>query len=216
MTPFHGFGPGLIDFYLALEQHNNREWFQANRASYDSEVGSPLKALAHELESQYPPVKVFRPFRNNRFWPELPPLNEHASLVANAGAMAILYLRIDADGMLVNGGSHQLDRAQISRFRSIVATDEGAAKVRSLLAEAASAGFAINEESKLKSAPRGYSKDHPHIDLLRLRSLSLSRHYPPGPWLTTRESLDLIVGGWQTVMPWVQWLRVNLDFAQLN
>jgi len=216
LNQFHGFGPGLVDFYLALEQHNNREWFQANRARYEAEIGSPLKALAQELESQYPPVKVFRPFRNTRFWPELPPLNEHASLVANAGDVAILYLRIDADGMLITGGSHQLDRAQISHFRSIVATDKGAARVRSLLAEAAAAGFSISEEFSLKTAPRGYSRDHPHIDLLRLRSLSLGRHYSPGPWLATRESLDLIASGWQTMMPWVRWLRANLDFAQLN
>ncbi|MDO8733176.1 MAG: DUF2461 family protein [Actinomycetota bacterium] len=216
MPDFQGFGPGLIDFYLALEKNNNREWFQANRATYDSQVALPLKALASELETKYAPIKVFRPYRNTRFWPELPPLNEHASLVANAGELAIFYLRIDADGMLVNGGSHQLDRTQIAHFRSIVATEKGASMVRGLLADAATQGFTLADESSLKTAPRGYSKDHPNIDLLRLRSLSLSRHHAPGRWLATRESLDRIVNGWQSVTPWVRWLREDLGFAQFN
>ncbi|MDO9484742.1 MAG: DUF2461 family protein [Actinomycetota bacterium] len=216
MSEFKGFGPGLIDYYLDLEQHNNREWFLANRASYDSEVALPLKALALDLAADYAPVKVFRPYRNNRFWPELPPLNEHASLVANVGSTAVYYLRIDADGMLVNGGSHDLSRDQLALFRTIVATQDGAAEVRSLLSDAAANGFRLAEANQLKTAPRGYSKDHPNIDLLRLRSLSLSRHFPPGKWLASRESYERIVEGWQAVTPWVTWLRVNVPIAQLN
>jgi uncharacterized protein (TIGR02453 family) len=216
LSGFQGFGTGLIDFYLALEEHNNREWFHAHRAMYESEVAMPLKSLAAELELQYSPVKVFRPFRNNRFWPEQPPLNEHASLVANAGSMAVFYLRLDADGMLVNGGSHELDRNQLTRFRGIVATEKGAVKVRTMLARAAQHGFTISNEFNLKTAPRGYSRDHPNIDLLRLRSLSLSRHYTPGPWLGTRESFDRIVGGWEAITPWVRWLRSNVGNAQSN
>ncbi len=214
MPDFQGFGPGVVDFYLELEQHNNREWFHANRARYDSEVAIPLKALASTLERAYPPVKVFRPFRNTRFWPELPPLNEHASLVANAGSSAIYYLRLDADGMLVNGGSHELSKQQLAIFRSIVATDSGAGEVRALLAEAKSHGFTLSQEHSLKTAPRGYSRDHPSIDLLRLRSLALSSHHPPGPWLATRESLARIIEGWRQVTPWVAWLRTNLGIAQ--
>lgn len=216
MPQFQGFGTGLIDYYLALEQNNNREWFHANRAAYDNEVAVPLKSLASDLEDDYAPVKVFRPYRNTRFWPELPPLNEHASLVANAGSLAIFYLRIDADGMLINGGSHELARHQLAHFRSIVSTDEGAAPVRALLSDAASKGFALGQEYSLKTAPRGYSKDHPNIDLLRLRRLSLSRHFAPGAWLATRDSYERITQGWRTVTPWVMWLRANLDIAQLN
>ena len=37
----------------------------------------------------------------------------------------------------------------------------------------------------LKTAPRGYPKDHPRIELLRYKGLITWRTWPPGPWLGT-------------------------------
>ena len=209
-TAFSGFGKDLIKYYIQLEENNNREWFHANRAMYDVNVAIPLKKLAEDLSVNYGPIKIFRPYRNVRFWPDLPPLNEHASLTANAEANSAYYLRIDADGMLLGAGNWQPSKAQLTQFRVIASTDSGAQAIRSVLAKVQAHGFELSTDNALKSAPRGYAKDNPNIGLLRLRSLSLSAHFAPGPWLYSSDCLTKVLLGWQTLTPWIQWLRSHL------
>lgn len=210
MTSFTGFGKDLIKYYLQLEENNNREWFHAHRAMYDENVAVPLKNLAADLSLDFGPVKIFRPYRNVRFWPDLPPLNEHASLTADAEYNSAFYLRIDADGMLLGAGNWQPSKAQLTQFRAIAATETGARVIRDLLDEMQKHLFELMTDNALKSAPRGYPKDHPNIDLLRLKSLSLSAHLAPGPWLYSSKCRDKVMTGWQALTPWIHWLRANL------
>jgi len=209
-TSFTGFGKDLIKYYLQLEENNNREWFHSHRAMYDENVAFPLKKLAEDLSVDYAPVKIFRPYRNVRFWPDLPPLNEHASLTANAEANSAFYLRIDADGMLLGAGNWQPSKSQLAEFRVIASTHSGAQAIRSILKNLHARSFEVSTDTALKSAPRGYAKDDPNIDLLRLKSLSLSAHFPPGPWLYSRDCLNKVQFGWHILTPWIQWLRSNL------
>jgi len=209
-TVFTGFGKDLIKYYIQLEENNNREWFHANRAMYDENVAIPLKKIAEDLSIDYGPVKIFRPYRNVRFWPDLPPLNEHASLTANAEANSAYYLRIDADGMLLGAGNWQPSKSQLTEFRMIAATNSGAQSIRSVLTKLHAHSFELSTENALKSAPRGYAKDDPNIDLLRLKSLSLSAHFSPGPWLYSSDFLNRVQAGWQSLTPWILWLRSNL------
>jgi len=210
MNEFKGFGKGLIHYYLALEENNNREWFHANRNMYDVNVALPLKALAAELETNYAPVKVFRPYRNVRFWPDLPPLNEHASLIANNVGNAAYYLRVDADGILLGCGSFQPTKNQLTTFRQLADSDSGAKEIRKVLAKVQKSGFELNSENALKSAPRGFDKDHPNIDLLRLKSLALFQHWAPPTWLYSRDCFTQITESWKSACPWVDWIRAHL------
>lgn len=210
MNEFQGFGKDLVKYYLALEENNNREWFNANRTMYDTNVALPLKALAAELEAEFAPVKVFRPYRNVRFWPDLPPINEHASLIANTEGNAAYYLRIDADGVLMGAGMWQPSKNQLTKFRQIAATDSGAKEIRKVLAKVEKAGFALMTDNAVKSAPRGFAKDHPNIDLLRLKSLALSQHWTLQPWLYSPACLATITKAWKAASPWIEWLRSNL------
>ena len=210
MNEFNGFGKDLVKYYLTLEENNNREWFHANRAMYNATVAFPLKALASELEANYPPGKVFRPYRNVRFWPDLPPLNEHASLIANYVGNAAYFMRIDADGMLLGSGTFQPTKNQLTTFRQLASDENSAKEIRKALAKVQKSGFELMTDSALKSAPRGFDKDHPNIDLLRLKSLALSQHWAPHPWLYTRECLTHITTSWKATSPWVDWLRTNL------
>ena len=46
---FTGFTPEAIDFLWGIRMNNNREWFQANKKQYVSQVYEPMKALGQEL-----------------------------------------------------------------------------------------------------------------------------------------------------------------------
>ena len=58
----------------------------------------------------------------------------------------------------------------------------------------------------LGSAPRGYPKDHPRIELLRCRGLICWRHWPVAPWLSTEKARDHVVGFLRTAAPLHRWL----------
>ena len=45
LQEFTGFRPAALGFLRALARHNDRGWFEANRARYESELREPLAAL---------------------------------------------------------------------------------------------------------------------------------------------------------------------------
>ena len=63
---------------------------------------------------------------------------------------------------------------------------------------------------ELKTVPRGWSRDHPRLDLLRLRNLTLHRTYPPGAWLSTPECLARVEQTWRELDRWNDWLHRNV------
>ena len=47
---FRGFGPGALRFLRSLARNNRREWFEARRAIYETEVREPMRALVEEMD----------------------------------------------------------------------------------------------------------------------------------------------------------------------
>lgn len=79
---FEGFGEDALEFYLGLAADNSRTYWQAHRPRYEASVARPLRALASELEPDYGPFKIFRPYRDVRFSPDKRPYKEAAGMVA--------------------------------------------------------------------------------------------------------------------------------------
>ena len=72
-------------------------------------------------------------------------------------------------------------------------------------AAAADLGLSTGGE-QLKTAPRGWPRDHPRIDLLRRKGLYVMRHHNPGRWLHTAEARELVSSGWRSARPLLDWL----------
>jgi hypothetical protein len=62
----------------------------------------------------------------------------------------------------------------------------------------------------LKTAPRGYPKDHPRIELLRHKGLVAWREWPAGPWLGTKRAKDRVVELLRGSRRIERWLRTNV------
>lgn len=202
---FTGFGPGLVDLYLGLHEENSREYWLAHKDVYENEVRIPLELLAGELTPEFGEPKVFRPNRDLRFSADKRPYKEQASLVVADGAGA-LYAQVSAEGLRVAGGWWQPSREQLAAFR--LAVDDGGPgdALDQLLAELDAAGLALGTRSTLKTAPRGWPKDHPRIELLRLRTLTVGAAHPPQAWLHTRECMSRIANHWRGVQRWNAYL----------
>ena len=62
----------------------------------------------------------------------------------------------------------------------------------------------------VKTAPRGYSPDHPRIDLLRLGGLAAMFGHKPAAWLHTAKAKDRVIDGWHRLQPLNDWLARNV------
>jgi hypothetical protein len=62
------------------------------------------------------------------------------------------------------------------------------------------------EGTRLKSRPRGIAADHPHLELLRYRTLYVHRAWSPAAWMGSRTALTRVADHWRTMRPLLEWL----------
>jgi len=72
------------------------------------------------------------------------------------------------------------------------------------------AGLTITAASTLSTAPRGYPKDHPRIELLRMKGLVTWKQWPVAPWLATAKAKDRVVSVLRDSAELAHWLDVHV------
>ena len=65
----------------------------------------------------------------------------------------------------------------------------------------------------LKTAPRGYPKDHPRIELLQLKGIVMSKGWPVGGWLGTKKAKDRVVATLEAARPLDVWIAEHVGVA---
>ncbi|HZV74493.1 MAG TPA: DUF2461 domain-containing protein [Conexibacter sp.] len=205
MASFRGFPPGALDFLRELEASNEREWFKANRARYDELLVAPARALGEDLAADFGRPHLFRPYNDTRFHPG-PPIKEHLGLAVGYEGAGGFYVELSLDGLLVAAGLHNPAPDQVERMRRLVADGRTAAPLAKAIATARAAGLALGEPDLVR-APRGYPADHPRIDLLRHRALTVSHRHPLAGWIHRPSAGARIRNELAAAAPLVRWLR---------
>lgn len=195
--------PEALAFLRELEENNDRAWFKANRHRYDEYLVAPARALAEKL-SDLGRAHFFRPYNNLRFRPG-PPLKENLGVAIGYGGAGGFYFDLSLDGLLVAAGLHQPAADQLERFRAAMDDERRAGGFTRALATAQRAGLSPSEPA-LKRAPRGYAMDHPRIDHLRRRELTVSRRHPLEPWLHDPTCDERVRSQLRAARPLVKWL----------
>ena len=195
--------PEALDFLRDLEANNDADWFRAERQRYDAHLVAPARELAAKL-SHLGQAHLFRPYNNLRFRPG-PPLKEHLGVAIGYGAAGGFYVELSLDGLLVAAGLHHPAPDQLERFRAAIDDDRHARGYERALGTAARAGL-VPAEPELKRAPRGYPADHPRIEHLRRRQLTVSRRHPLEPWLHEPACDERIRSELRAAGPLVRWL----------
>ena len=211
---FQGFGAGACRFYEELAEDNSRDWFAANRARYEAEVRAPLEYLLDDLADEFGEGKVFRPHRDVRFSKDKSPYKTNAAAVieGDAGARS-LYVQISAEGLMIGGGAYHLAGEPLDRLRAAIDDDRTGPELEEIVADLRAAGAQTGAHEQLKTAPRGYPKDHPRIDLLRNKGIIGWWEHPPRRWLQTPEARNRLADGWRRLGPLNAWLDVNVRAA---
>jgi uncharacterized protein (TIGR02453 family) len=211
VAAFAGFPPEAIEFLRELEDNNDRGWFKANRRRYDEYLVAPVTALGEELAGLGLP-RLFRPWNDTRFRPG-PPIKEHVGLAIGYEGAGGFYVELSLDGLLVAAGLHNPAPDQVERLRRAVDAGRSAAPLTRAIAQAGGAGLELNQPD-LRRAPRGYSSDHPRLDLLRRRRLTVAQRHALGSWLHKPSAGRRIRVELDAAAPLVRWLREHVGPTQ--
>lgn len=199
MSDWPVFGRGAAGFYRGLAADNSRAYFEAHRDVYERAIRVPLEDLVDLAQERYGPGKVFRPNRDVRFSHDKSPYKLAGAMTA--GRLGGVYVQVSADGVSAGGGLYKPSRDQLGRAREAIAgRDRAARALREAIDAATGSGLEIMGP-QLATAPRGYDRDHPQIDLLRMQNYAALR---PLPLSATQDDVAAI---WRAVEPLLVWVE---------
>jgi len=178
---FRGWPSEALEFYEGLEADNSKTYWTANKAVYDEKVAAPMAALLADLEPEFGPGRIFRPYRDVRFSADKSPYKTAIAATLFQGG----YIQLSAQGLGAGSGMYHMERDQLARYRAAVDDPKSGAVLSELVAAAAADGITIHGHDSLKRVPRGYPVDHPRADLLRHKGVVAWKDWPVAPWLGT-------------------------------
>jgi uncharacterized protein (TIGR02453 family) len=215
---FDGFPRETFTWFTGLEADNSKDYFTAHRDIYDRGVRGPLEAMLEELADELGGhVKMFRQNRDIRFSTDKSPYKTttYGLILERPRGLPALYAQLSATGLFAGSGYHVLVADQLTRFRDAVADDSAGPELERAIATARAAGLEVFGEA-LKTAPRGYPRDHPRVALLRHKSLVAGRRLDPRPRGITRDAaLDHARTAWGACLPLTTWLDEHVGGSEV-
>ena len=180
------FTPSLFDFLEDLAANNRRDWFQANKQRYRTDVQDPLLRFVDDFEDRLASISthmvadarwsggsVFRIYRDVRFSKDKTPYKTNAGVhfrheagrdVHGPG----LYLHLEPGMVFAGAGLWRPNATTAGKIRAAIV--ENPDRWRQIVSEPDFASTFTLEGESLKRAPRGFDPDHPLIHYLKLKS----------------------------------------------
>ena len=203
---FRGWPVEALEFFEGLEADNSKAYWQANKSVYEDTVRRPMEELLAELAPEFGEGKIFRPYRDVRFSADKSLYKTHIAATVGEGG----YVHLSAEGLGAGAGMWEMAPDQLERYRQAVAEDRSGKRLASIVTEAAGNRIRIQGHGELKTAPKGYPKDHPRVDLLRYKGITAWTEWPAGAWLGTAKAKTRVVDFLRGARPLNAWLGKNV------
>ena len=211
---FSGFPDEAIPFYEGLAADNTRTYWLANKPVFERAVRQPMLALLDEL-GDHGPFHVFRPNKDVRFSKDKKPYKDHIGAYGESQGGAGYYVQFSAAGILAGSGYYQMAGDQLERFRAALDSDVLGRELEAIAAAVEAGGLTLGAISELKTAPRGYPKDHPRITFLRRKGLIASKQWKPAAWMRSRAVVTRVRDAWQAADAMNAWLDLHVGPSTL-
>ncbi len=180
----------ILSYLQALSRHNQKAWFEEHRADYAAARGLFEQFLDGLIDGLREPDGLqgltakeclARIHRDVRFSKDKSPYKTNfGALIAPGGWKSLAhgyYIGLEPGGRsIVAGGLYSPTPAQLDGFRQAVHADAAALK-RITRAKAFVENFGAIEGERLKTAPKGYDRDHPELALLQLKQVTVVRRF---------------------------------------
>jgi uncharacterized protein (TIGR02453 family) len=208
---FRGWPVEALEFYDGLAADNSKTFWTAHVEVYEQQVRAPMLELLAALEPEFGPGKIFRPYRDVRFSKDKTPYKTHCGAWLESGG----YVQLSADGLAAGNGYYQMAPDQLERYRAAVAGDRTGGELIRLIEVIEKAGVGVVGHGSLKTAPRGYPKDHPRIELLRHKGLTTWQEWAPAAWMGTAAAKKRIVEFLRVSRPLREWLEERVGPSRM-
>ena len=172
-------------FLEALTANNSKEWMDKNRSWYEETKGE-LVALFDPILDEIKRVdpRIVQPnarralgrINNNlMFHPDRPTYKDHFGVGFGYGkGLADFYVGLGETEVEIAGGLWHPDSERLKKVRMEI--DYEGEKLSAIISSKAfQDSYQLYTQDTLKTTPKGFSKDHEHIKLLRLKSLAAFR-----------------------------------------
>lgn len=217
------FSKATLNFLVDLALNNNREWFDANKGRYEAEVREPalefIRAIRPRLEAVSPHFlavdkkvggSLMRVQRDTRFARDKTPYKTNVGIQFRHEAGKDVhapgyYVHVDPDGCFLGVGLWGPDAPALAAIRARIDAERG----RYLAArddKAFRRRFDVSDHGEsLKTAPRGFAKDHPLLDDLRRKHHIASASLKPEELFGPR-GVDLVAELFESATPFQRFM----------
>jgi len=179
----------VFAFLTELSAHNNRDWMQAHKPQYQEAkgifndfIGRVLKGIEQFDQGVHglaPKDCVFRINRDIRFSKNKDPYKTNFGAAMMEGGKKTgnptYYLHIQPDNSFLAGGVYMPEPEALKKIRQEIDYNPG--ELKAIVEESKfKKTFGAMSGEQLKTAPKGYPKDHPNIELLRFKSFIVTKN----------------------------------------
>jgi uncharacterized protein (TIGR02453 family) len=211
-----------LDFLTAVKCNNNRDWFIANRPSY-LDAKDNFESFVQEVIDRiilFDPIMkgleakscVFRINRDIRFSNDKSPYKSHfgAFIVKggkqNGDKYAGYYFHIEPGASILAGGAYTPPAPWLSAIREKI-SDNADEFIKITRTKDFIKYFGSIDGEKLKTAPKGYPKDHPHIELLKFKSYLVVNN-AADKLVLSKDYMDHVVNVFKAMKPLNDYLNL--------
>lgn len=213
----------ILNFLSDLKQNNNREWFNQNKFRYEeAKTGfydfveiliMKIKEFDSFVDVFSPKECIFRIYKDIRFSKDKTPYKTNMGAYISKGGRkskyAGYYIHIEPNASFAGGGLYCPQKDILTAVRQTLADD--ASVIKSIIRKPSfQKTFPELYGETLKTAPRGFNKNHPDIELLRYKSYTVIKHLPDKD-ITSENFLKNILSIFKTQKPFNDYLNAVIN-----
>ena len=204
--------PSIFDFLEQLKRNNNRQWFSKNRERH-YDIRKLIKTYGKYIEGKLQKsdsiekLKIFRINNDLRFRKDKTPYKTHFSFFYVRKKPALrggYYVHIEPGNSFIGVGFWKPEKEDLLRIRLEFEFD--ADEFRDIVSDKIFQNhWGILQGDELLTAPRGFSQDHPNIDLIRKKQFLFRKSFSDEEVLS-EQYLDNIVKHYEIIRPFLDYM----------
>lgn len=207
----------IFNFLTNLQENNSKVWMDANRKEYKAtrdefiefvdEVNTKMVA-AYPSYFDTPGKKAIERINNNlMFHPERPTYKDHFGAVLDKITKGTdFYFMIGVNECMVGAGMWHPESKILKSVRAGIDYNGDVLKEIIRAKPFVETFGKLYQGSRLKTSPMGYDNDHPHVELLRLKSFAVMKNITKEE-VAAPDFADRLVEMYGTVQPFLNYLR---------
>lgn len=201
----------LFNFLEELAKNNNREWFQDHKDAFDAEKKN-VELFCQELMEklvnfdEVDSFRVYRIYRDTRFSLDKTPYKNHFGIIMkrkqpyNRGSF---YIHLEPGNVFIGGGFWGPEKEDLFRIRKAIEVEDDLVDI--IAAPDFQEKFGSLYGEQLKTAPKGFDKLHPRVDLLRYKQFLVIKKFTEEQALRA-DFISQIVEAYQAMLPFFEYM----------